>query len=118
MAYKPDTKALAILRYPLPIAFSICLLGLIGGYFAQGYFGNGLFERFGSLTAGLGAFVFGIAAAELLIRSQVTFIMGDDGEAAAPFKARTVRFALDCQAAVVLVGTIQWGFGGLLFGNQ
>ena len=117
MRYKPDRKAVLILTYPLPIAFAICIAGLIGGFIAEDIFGQNLFERFGALTAGLGVFVFGLGAAELLTRSQFSFIMDDDGEPTAPFKSRTVRFSLDCQAAVVLVGTIQWGFGSLLIGE-
>jgi hypothetical protein len=117
MAYEADAKAIIVLKYPLPIAVAILLFGLIGGYFAEAAFANSLFERFGALTAGLGVLLFGIAAAELLTRSQISFYMGDDGEPPEPFKSRTVRFALDCQALVVFIGTIQWGFGGMIMGK-
>ncbi|MEO1137846.1 MAG: hypothetical protein AAFW87_00180 [Pseudomonadota bacterium] len=117
MAYEKDPKAVLILEYPLPIAFLILSIGALGGFFAEQHFGHSLFERFGALTAGLGVLVFGVAAAELLTRAQISFFMGDDGEPPAPFKIKTVRFALDCQALVVFAGTIQWGFGGLLMGD-
>ncbi|MEB8388467.1 hypothetical protein OO012_14665 [Rhodobacteraceae bacterium KMM 6894] len=117
MAYETNKKAAVILSYPLPVAFSILTIGLLGGYIAHSFFGNFFFERFGALTAGLGVLVFGIVAAELLTRAQISFNMGDDGEPPHPFKTKSVRFALDCQAFVVFAGTLQWGFGGLIIGD-
>jgi hypothetical protein len=114
MACEPNPIALKILRYPFLLAFGILVFGLLGGYLAETSFGNSLFERFGALTAGIGVLLFGVAAGELLTRGQHSFYMDDDGEPVEPFKSRTVRLALNCQALVVFIGTIQWGFGGLL----
>jgi hypothetical protein len=94
------------------------LFGVLGGLFAQAIFGNNLFERFGALHAGIGVLVFGIAASELLARSQISFWTGADGEAPHPFNSKSVRFALTCQALVVFAGTIQWGFGSLIMGSE
>lgn len=117
MGYKPDKKATLVLQYPLPLAFLIVFSGLVFGWLAEASFGHNMFERFGALTAGLGVLVFGVAASELLTRSQFTLIMQNDGEPPEPFKTKTVRFALNCQAIVVFIGTMQWGFGALVTGR-
>ena len=118
MAWKVDAKAMWVFQNPLTCAILIVGVGLLGGVLSQNAWGNSLFERFGALTAGFGVFVFGIVASELLARGQYTFILDKHGEPADPFKASTVRFALGCQAFVVFIGTIQWGFGSLLFQRE
>ncbi len=118
MSYAPDRKAVFILDHPLPISFLILVVGFVGGYLVESASSQPFFERFGALTAGLGVLVFGVAAGELLTRSQGSFIMDDDGEPPAPFKSSTVRYALNCQAVVVFLGTIQWGFGSMLVGSE
>ena len=117
MAYEVDPKARFILGNPVSTAL-ICLgVGLLGGFLAQQYFGQNLFEQFGAVTAALALLSFGVVASELLVRGQFSFIMGEDGEPDEPFKTKNVRTVLSWQTACGFIGTLQWGFGSLVFGD-
>ena len=116
MAYAPANFPVLVLKRPISAAASSIAFGLLGGIAAAALWnGHNLFERFGAVTTALGILTFGAMASELLVRSQGSFIMGDDGEPGAPFNFATVRSALSWQTFVVLIGTMQWGFGALIF---
>lgn len=116
MAYHASAFPVWVLNRPLISACMVLLFGLGGGAIAAMIFkGMNLFERFGAVTTTLGLVVFGSLASELLVRSQGSFIMSGDGEPSAPFNFATVRHALNLQTIVVGIGTLQWGFGSLIF---
>ena len=89
--------------------------GLVLGLVGQEIFGLDLFERFGSVTVALGALMIGSLSTHLHIRGQGSLITNNDGTLPAPYDPSTIRRAQNWQGAAAIFGTIQWGFGGLLF---
>ncbi|WP_131824996.1 hypothetical protein [Yoonia rosea] len=104
-----------MLKYPLTSALFVVAVGACLGAVAQIYFGNNLFERFGSFTVAFAIVVFGTVTNLLQSRAQGSYIMDDDGEPPEPFKTNTVKRALNWQGFALIIGTLQWGFGGLLW---
>lgn len=115
MAYSTAKFPTLVLKHPKLAALLVLIVGCGGGVLAEWLGFSGLFERFGALNIALGVLLFGSLASELLVRAQGTFILGNDGEPREPFKFKQVRSALNWQTFVVVLGTVQWGFGGLLF---
>ncbi|MFT4961381.1 MAG: hypothetical protein ACI92Z_002471 [Paracoccaceae bacterium] len=114
MAYTPAKIPVLVLNKPLFAGVIVLFFGMGCGTLFQSTFANNLFERFGALNVALGVFLFGTVASELMVRGKASLIVGADGEPGEPFKLQKIRRALNVQAAVVTLGTIQWGFGGLL----
>ena len=116
MAYVYGPFPVWVARNPTTAAFLVLTIGLLGGLVMAFLFpGLNLFERFGAVTTSFGLLVFGSLASELLVRSLGTPIMQNDGEPGGPFKFALTRRALSLQTWVVLMGTLQWGFGSLVF---
>ncbi len=116
MAYTYPPFPVWVVKNPVVAATVVTLFGIIGGLIAAILLPcHNLFERFGSVTTMLGLLVFGSLASELLVRSQGTFTMQNDGEPGGPFKFAPTRKALTLQTIVVCIGTLQWGFGSLVF---
>ena len=116
MGYKHSPFAAVVVKNPGIVAAIVLAVGLLGGIAAAIAMPTlNLFERFGAVTTSLGLVVFGSLASELLVRSQGSFVMQDDGEPGGPFKFAVTRRALTLQTWVVLIGTLQWGFGSLVF---
>jgi hypothetical protein len=116
MAYTYSPFPVWVVKHPIISALVVTVLGVGGGLLAALVFPErNLFERFGSVTTMLGLLVFGTLGGELLVRSQGTFAMQNDGEPGGPFKFAPTRKALTLQTVVVCIGTIQWGFGSLMF---
>ena len=116
MAYVYGPFPVWVARNPKKAAFLVLTIGLLGGVVMAFIFpGLNLFERFGAVTTSLGLLVFGSLASELLVRSLGTQIMGNNGQPGGPLKFDMTRHALTLQTWVVLIGTLQWGFGSLVF---
>ena len=117
MAYELDTKAAWLLLNPKKTSLAIAAVGFGGGYLGQTLVDHNLFERFGSLTVALAVLVFGIVAAELLNRAQDGYFSREDNDPNEPTSVQNIRKTLNFQSVLVFLGTLQWGFGGLLFGR-
>jgi|TARA_B110000908_G_scaffold172259_1_gene238639 hypothetical protein len=117
MGFSLDKKAAWLLLHPLKTAAAISLFGLVGGFLAQKLLCQDLFERFGSLTVALSVLAFGIVASELLNRSQDGHYARVEDDRLEPTSAFNIRRTFNFQALLVFAGTIQWGFGSLLFGG-
>lgn len=115
MSYKPAKFPLLILRHPFAAGVIVLGIGIFGGVQFHNVVGNNFIERFGALSVALGTFLFGTVTSELMVRGQAMLTVGHDGEPDEPFKMRRIRRTLVVQAAVVALGTIQWGFGSLIF---
>jgi hypothetical protein len=115
MSYRPAKFPVLILRHPFTAGAIVLGVGICGGTAFQALFGDNFVERFGALSVALGTFLFGTVTSELMVRGQAMLIVGQDGEPDEPFKLRRIRRTLIVQAAVVALGTIQWGFGSLMF---
>ena len=104
-----------VLRHPTLIAGLVLLLGIGGGLAANYLFKNNLFERFGSFTVALGVFSFGSVSSELLNRSQDGRWAREDDFSGGIYSRKNIRNTMFWQTAIVSIGTIQWGFGGLVW---
>ena len=102
-----------ILLNPEAVALLVIGFGVFGGLLTEQNFGSNFFERFGALTAGVGALLFGLVSSELLNRSQDGYYARTEDDPSSPFAASNIRRTLSIQSFVVLFGTIQWGFGSL-----
>jgi len=112
----PKTVRWLLLNLEVP-AVLILGVGILGGFAAERAFGLGLFERFGALTAGLAVLVFGLVSSELLNKAQDAYFARGKDDLRDPFGVSNIRRCLGLQSVVVLLGTLQWGFGALVFGN-
>ena len=113
MAAKSQKVAVWILEHPRSSGSLVVLSGLILGLTLQLIFENNLFERFGSLSVAIGVVLFGFLSTELAVRVQGWTTA--DGDQLPPYDSVSVRKAQKWQVIAAVVGTIQWGFGGLLF---
>ena len=99
-----------------------CALGMVGlGVGAGVLFGLTLgsiwFTSFGAVTIALGVAGFGVVASDLLNRAQDGRVARDKDDPSKPFSPGNIRTCLNYQTFVVVLGTLQSGFGGLIMGN-
>ncbi|MCP4206116.1 MAG: hypothetical protein GY767_03585 [Shimia sp.] len=102
------------LHHPVWIAVACLVVGLGGGAFFDTLFSSGFFGRAGAITVALGVITFGATAGDLLIRSQVGRIADKNGDLPHPYNRKNLTRVMGMQTVVVVVGTIQWGFGDLI----
>lgn len=110
----------ATLHRPLLIAISCILLGLIAGAFAEALVtvNNGSWlGRFGSVTVALGVLTFGALTSDLVIRGQVGWINDKSGDRSFPYSRRNLHYVFTVQTIVIIFGTLQWGFGDVIYGE-
>lgn len=102
------------LHHPCWVAIACLALGVGGGAFLETLFSSSFFGRTGAITVALGVLTFGATASDLLIRSQVGRVSDGNGDLPEPYNRANLRRVMGMQTLVVVVGTIQWGFGDLV----
>ena len=109
-----DSLSKKTLHFPVVVALICVVAGLSSGLVAQNLLGMAMFGRFGAVTTALGIMTFGATASDLLIEAQAGKWTDESGDLPYPYSRRNLRKVLGMQTVVVMIGTIQWGFGDLV----